>query len=76
MPNDRPRISRCLFELAQIRDRIVLVIKFINYWDKARKKLPYEIDGIVVKVNSFVQQRELGYTAKAPRWAMAYKFRA
>ena len=64
-----PKEARCV-------DSIEQVIKFINYWEKARKKLPYEIDGIVVKVNSFVQQRELGYTAKAPRWAMAYKFRA
>ena len=64
-----PKEARCVGSIEQ-------VIKFINYWDKARKKLPYEIDGIVVKVNSFVQQRELGYTAKAPRWAMAYKFRA
>ena len=63
-----PKEARCVGSIEQ-------VIKFINYWDKARKKLPYEIDGIVVKVNSFVQQRELGYTAKAPRWAMAYKFR-
>ncbi|MBK42344.1 MAG: DNA ligase (NAD(+)) LigA [Flavobacteriaceae bacterium] len=64
-----PKEARCVGSIEQ-------VIKFINYWDKARKKLPYEIDGIVVKVNDFVQQRELGYTAKAPRWAMAYKFRA
>ena len=64
-----PKEARCV-------DSIEQVIKFINYWEKARKKLPYEIDGIVVKVNSFIQQRELGYTAKAPRWAMAYKFRA
>tara|TARA_B100001564_G_scaffold247982_1_gene210487 strand:+ start:17123 stop:19114 length:1992 start_codon:yes stop_codon:yes gene_type:complete len=64
-----PKEARCVGSIEQ-------VIKFINYWDKARKKLPYEIDGIVVKVNSFIQQRELGYTAKAPRWAMAYKFRA
>lgn len=52
------------------------VFEFINYWDKHRHDLPYEIDGVVIKVNSFYQQEELGYTAKAPRWAMAYKFKA
>src|SRR5690606_10855642 len=52
------------------------VLEFINYWDSERKNLPFEIDGIVVKVNSFAQQQELGFTAKAPRWAMAYKFKA
>src|SRR5690606_8409095 len=52
------------------------VIAFIEYWDTARKELTFEIDGIVVKVNSFAQQQELGHTAKAPRWAMAYKFKA
>lgn len=52
------------------------VLQFIDYWDKERKSLPFEIDGIVVKVNSFDQQQELGFTAKSPRWAMAYKFKA
>ncbi|WP_338730879.1 NAD-dependent DNA ligase LigA [Mangrovimonas cancribranchiae] len=52
------------------------VLEYINYWDEHRHELPYEIDGVVVKVNSFYQQEELGYTAKAPRWAMAYKFKA
>ncbi len=49
---------------------------FINFWDKERHNLPFEIDGIVLKVNSLKQQRQLGYTAKSPRWAMAYKFKA
>jgi DNA ligase (NAD+) len=49
---------------------------FINYWDKHRHELPFEIDGIVLKVNSLQQQSQLGYTAKSPRWAMAYKFKA
>jgi len=49
---------------------------FINYWDKKRHELPFEIDGIVLKVNSLKQQSQLGYTAKSPRWAMAYKFKA
>lgn len=50
--------------------------EFITYWDQHRHELPFEIDGIVLKVNSLQQQRQLGYTAKSPRWAMAYKFKA
>lgn len=49
---------------------------FINFWDVERHQLPFEIDGIVLKVNSLKQQSQLGYTAKSPRWAMAYKFKA
>jgi DNA ligase (NAD+) len=52
------------------------VISFINYWEKERKTLPFDIDGIVIKINSFDQQRKLGFTAKSPRWATAYKFKA
>lgn len=52
------------------------VKEFINYWDSERHHLPFEIDGIVLKVNALKQQRQLGYTAKSPRWAMAYKFKA
>lgn len=52
------------------------VFNFIEEWDKARFDLPYEVDGIVIKVNSFQQQEELGFTAKTPRWAIAYKFKA
>jgi DNA ligase (NAD+) len=52
------------------------VIKFIDHWDKARNKLPFEIDGIVIKVNDYKQQQNLGFTAKSPRWAIAYKFKA
>ena len=49
---------------------------FINYWDTERKNLPFDIDGIVIKVNSFAQREILGLTAKSPRWAIAYKFKA
>lgn len=52
------------------------VFEYINYWDKHRHDLPYETDGVVIKVNNLQHQEELGYTAKSPRWAMAYKFKA
>lgn len=52
------------------------VMDFINYWNKHRHELPYETDGVVIKVNNLQQQQELGYTAKSPRWAIAYKFKA
>ncbi|MBP5338841.1 MAG: NAD-dependent DNA ligase LigA [Prevotella sp.] len=52
------------------------VIDFIDYWDKERKQLPVATDGIVLKVNSLGQQRSLGFTAKSPRWAIAYKYKA
>jgi DNA ligase (NAD+) len=52
------------------------VLEFITYWDKERYNLSYDIDGIVIKVNSYAQQQELGFTAKSPRWAISYKFKA
>lgn len=52
------------------------VFDFIDYWDKHRHEMPYETDGVVVKINDLHQQDELGYTAKSPRWAIAYKFKA
>ncbi len=52
------------------------VLAYVTYWDSHRHNLPYETDGVVIKVNNIQQQEELGFTAKAPRWAMAYKFKA
>ena len=52
------------------------VMAYIEHWDKHRHDLPYETDGVVVKINSVQHQEELGYTAKSPRWALAYKFKA
>ena len=60
------------FEVCSTMDA---VFNFIEKWDAKRHQLPYETDGIVIKVNSLVQQDELGYTAKSPRWAIAYKFK-
>ncbi|WP_179339104.1 NAD-dependent DNA ligase LigA [Winogradskyella ludwigii] len=61
---------------AKLVNSIDEVLKYVEYWDENRHNLPYEIDGVVVKVNNLYQQDELGFTAKAPRWAMAYKFKA
>jgi len=63
-------------ENAQLCKNIQEVQDFINFWDEKRKKLNFDIDGIVIKVNSLKQQQLLGYTAKSPRFAMAYKFKA
>ena len=61
---------------AKLAQNLQEVFEFIDYWDIHRHELPYETDGVVVKVNSFQLQDELGYTAKSPRWAMAYKFKS
>jgi len=61
---------------ARLAKSIDEVFAFIDYWDTHRHQLPYETDGVVIKVNSLHYQDELGYTAKSPRWAMAYKFKA
>jgi DNA ligase (NAD+) len=63
-------------ESARLAGSMEEVMEFIEYWDIHRHDLPYEIDGVVIKVNSFDQQDKLGYTSKSPRWAMAYKFKA
>jgi DNA ligase (NAD+) len=61
---------------AKLVGSVDAIFKFIEYWDVHRHDLPFETDGVVIKVNNLQQQEELGYTAKAPRWAMAYKFKA
>jgi DNA ligase (NAD+) len=63
-------------DAAKLTNSIDEVLEFIDYWNVHRHDLPYETDGVVIKVNDLQQQEELGYTAKAPRWAMAYKFKA
>jgi DNA ligase (NAD+) len=60
----------------QLSNNIDEVLTFIRHWDTERFKLSYDIDGIVIKVNSYAQQQELGFTAKSPRWAISYKFKA
>jgi len=61
---------------AKLAKNMQEVLEFITYWDVHRHDLPYETDGVVIKVNSIQHQDELGYTAKSPRWAMAYKFKS
>ena len=57
-------------------DSIEAIMSFVNHWDKARKELPFDIDGVVIKVDSYKAQEDLGFTAKSPRWATAFKFKA
>ena len=63
-------------DTAQLCRSVEEVESYINYWDTHRSSLPFEIDGVVVKVDAIELQEQLGFTAKAPRWAMAYKFKA
>ncbi|MBW1297731.1 NAD-dependent DNA ligase LigA [Aquimarina litoralis] len=63
-------------EESRLANSIDEVLDFVNLWDEKRRDLPYETDGVVIKVNNLQQQEELGFTSKAPRWAMAYKFKA
>ena len=63
-------------QIAQLCKTTEEVMAFVDHWDIHRHELPYETDGVVIKVNSIQHQEELGYTAKSPRWAMAYKFKA
>lgn len=57
-------------------DSIDGIMAYIEHWDRKRKQLPFEIDGVVIKVNKYEQQEQLGFTAKSPRWAVAFKFKA
>lgn len=61
---------------SKLANSLIDVFEFIDYWDIHRHTLPYETDGVVIKVNSFQYQEELGFTAKSPRWAIAYKFKS
>lgn len=61
---------------AKLAQNLEEVFQYIDYWDVHRHNLPYETDGVVIKVNSFQYQEELGFTAKSPRWAIAYKFKS
>lgn len=69
------------FKVPQVAERMIEktnsidgILDFINHWDEKRKDLPFEVDGIVIKVNSYEKQDRLGFTSKSPRWAIAYKF--
>ena len=61
---------------AKLASSLDKVFEYIDHWDVQRHKLPYETDGVVIKVNNFHHQQELGFTAKSPRWAIAYKFKS
>ena len=63
-------------DTARVCENIEEVLQFLDYWDTRRQDLPYETDGVVVKVNELHYQEELGYTSKSPRWAIAYKFKS
>lgn len=63
-------------EHTRLVENIDEALEFIAHWEKEKHKLSYDIDGIVIKVNSYAQQQELGFTAKSPRWAISYKYKA
>ena len=64
-----------IYEKYKYSDSIEEIFEFIQYWEKNRSNLPFEIDGVVIKVNDFFQREILGFTSKFPRWAMAYKYK-
>ena len=69
------KVPRSVDRLIERTDSIEGIMDFIHYWDKKRYELPFEIDGVVIKVDNYAQQKVLGFTAKSPRWAIAYKFK-
>jgi DNA ligase (NAD+) len=76
------KASQWGFKVPLVRERFIEktntiegIMDFIHYWDQQRQHLPFEIDGVVIKVNNYQQQQQLGFTAKSPRWAIAYKFK-
>jgi len=69
VPEENKNYIRCCNTIGEI-------MEFIHFWEKERKNLPFEIDGIVIKVDEYRLQEEIGFTAKSPRWAIAYKFKA
>jgi DNA ligase (NAD+) len=76
------KASQWGFKVPLMRERFIEktntiegIMDFIHYWDQQRQHLPFEIDGVVIKVNNYQQQQQLGFTAKSPRWAIAYKFK-
>ena len=71
------------FKVPSVKDKYVEqvnnvngIMNFINYWEERKEDLPFEIDGIVIKVNEIDIQKEIGNTSKSPRWAIAYKYKA
>jgi len=69
IPTERKRYIQSVKTIDEVMD-------FVNFWDTERHNLPFEIDGIVIKVNDYSQQKQMGFTAKNPRWAISYKFKA
>ena len=69
------KIPKVQEKYIKLTNSIEGIMDFINYWDEERANLPFEIDGVVIKVNDYSQQDELGFTAKSPRWAISYKFK-
>jgi DNA ligase (NAD+) len=68
IPNSKERMIQKAASIDEVMD-------FVHYWEKKRKELPFDIDGVVIKVNSYLAQKQLGFTAKSPRWAIAFKFK-
>lgn len=70
------KVPKCKDRFIELHSSVEGVMDFIHHWDEQRAQLPFDIDGVVIKVNSYKFQQNLGFTAKSPRWAIAYKFKA